>query len=41
MPSPKRVGSRCIWDRVKLDAAFAALADKEGHAEDVWDQVAL
>lgn len=27
MPRPKRIDSRCIWDRVKLDEAFAALDD--------------
>ena len=25
MPRPKRIDSRCVWDRVRLDEAFAAL----------------
>lgn len=25
MPKPKRIDSRCVWDRVKLDEAFATL----------------
>lgn len=28
MPRPVRVGKRAIWDRVKLEAAFAALDDE-------------
>ena len=28
MPGPKRVDGRVIWDRVKLDIAFAALPDE-------------
>ncbi|MFL5240378.1 MAG: helix-turn-helix transcriptional regulator [Rhizomicrobium sp.] len=41
MPGPKRVNSRVIWDRLKLDAAFEALADADpGSTEDEW-QVAV
>ena len=41
MPGPKRVNSRVIWDRLKLDAAFEALADTDaGGPEDEW-QVAV
>ena len=41
MPGPKRINSRVIWDRLKLDAAFDALADTDaGSAEDEW-QVAV
>lgn len=29
MPGPKRINSRVIWDRLKLDAAFEALADTD------------
>jgi excisionase family DNA binding protein len=28
MPGPKRVDGRVIWDRLKLDIAFAALPDE-------------
>lgn len=27
MPKPKRIGGRTVWDRVKVDEAFAALDD--------------
>lgn len=29
MPQPKRINTRVVWDRLQLDAAFAAL-DGEG-----------
>jgi predicted DNA-binding transcriptional regulator AlpA len=32
MPKPTRINSRTVWDRVKLDEAFAALPD--GSSED-------
>lgn len=34
MPKPKRINSRVVWDRQKLDAAFAALPD-EGDSADL------
>jgi len=40
MPSPKRIDGRVIFDRLRLDSAFAALPDEGGHADDVWDRVA-
>lgn len=30
MPKPKRVGKRVVWDRFKLDAAFAELDEEAG-----------
>lgn len=39
MPIPVRINKRTVWDRVKLDAAFAALSDDE--KDDPWDKVAL
>ena len=27
MPRPKRIGSRVVWDRLKLEAAFSDLPD--------------
>jgi predicted DNA-binding transcriptional regulator AlpA len=37
MPGPKRINSRAVWDRLKLDAAFEALADMEGAStDDEW-----
>lgn len=29
MPRPARIGRRAIWDRLKLDAAFADLDDSD------------
>ena len=45
MPRPKRIDGRKVWDRLRLDTAFAALptdggADDTSHG-DVYDQVAL
>lgn len=41
MPKPKRANARTIWDRLALDAAFAALPDEDGAAEiDPWDVAA-
>jgi predicted DNA-binding transcriptional regulator AlpA len=37
MPGPKRINSRVVWDRLKLDTAFEALGDMDaGSAEDEW-----
>jgi predicted DNA-binding transcriptional regulator AlpA len=41
MPRPKRINSRVVWDRIQLDAAFAALPDGEEERTDVWAQCAL
>lgn len=42
MPRPKRIAGRCVWDRLALDRAFAALPDERGEsdADDVWGRVA-
>ena len=39
MPAPKRINSRAVWDRLSLDAAFAALP---GNDEPInpWDEIA-
>jgi hypothetical protein len=41
MPRPARIDGRIIWDRVKLDEAFAALSEgtEEAHSENEWDQL--
>ena len=41
MPKPMRIDGRIIWDRVLLDAAFAALTEgtEEEHSENEWDQL--
>lgn len=36
MPRPKRIDSRKVWDRIKLDEAFAALDDEAGPKNE-WD----
>jgi hypothetical protein len=37
MPGPQRINSRVIWDRLKLDAAFEALADTDASdTENEW-----
>jgi predicted DNA-binding transcriptional regulator AlpA len=37
MPKPKRIDSRVVWDRIKLDAYFTELA--EDRAQNPWDRV--
>jgi predicted DNA-binding transcriptional regulator AlpA len=36
MPRPKRIDGRNVWDRIMLDAAFAALDDEAGPSNE-WD----
>ena len=38
MPPPKRINSRVIWDRKKLDAAFEQILDDESQAANPWDE---
>ena len=38
MPKPARINSRVVWDRIKLDEAFAELSDDFGN--DPWGNVA-
>jgi predicted DNA-binding transcriptional regulator AlpA len=40
MPKPIRINGRRVWDRVKLDEAFAALSDGNG-GDDPWNKVAV
>jgi hypothetical protein len=35
MPQPKRINSRTIWDRARLDEAFEALPG--GDSNNPWD----
>jgi predicted DNA-binding transcriptional regulator AlpA len=38
MPGPKRINSRVVWDRLKLDIAFDAILDAdEASREDEWN----
>ena len=41
MPKPMRINARTVWDRVKLDEAFAALSDAPGGDDDPWNKVAV
>ena len=41
MPKPMRINSRTVWDRVKLDEAFAALSDSDKGGDDPWNKVAV
>ena len=36
MPQPKRINARTVWDRHRLDEAFAALPDGDADANP-WD----
>jgi predicted DNA-binding transcriptional regulator AlpA len=39
MPKPKAINARVVWDRLRLDQAFAALPDRDGVAEtNPWDE---
>lgn len=37
MPRPKRINSRTVWDRIRLDEAFEAILDDESRAANPWD----
>ena len=42
VPGPIRLYGRVIWDRHKLDLAFAALSDEDTDRQDTaWDHMAL
>jgi predicted DNA-binding transcriptional regulator AlpA len=42
MPQPMRINARTVWDRVKLDEAFAALSDGGGDGgKDPWGSVSV
>jgi predicted DNA-binding transcriptional regulator AlpA len=41
MPRAIRIDGRRVWDRIKIDEAFAALGDEgEGRPRSVWDEFA-
>ena len=41
MSRPMRINSRTVWDRVKVDEAFAALSDTGEDGDDPWGKVAV
>lgn len=38
MPGPKRINSRTIWDRKKLDQAFELIPDGMHSDQNPWDE---
>lgn len=41
MPAPKRINSRLVWDRFKLDMAFDELPDTAPVEDSPWERVAV
>ena len=41
MPSPKRINARTVWDRIKLDEAFAGLSGGDHGDDDPWGKTAV
>jgi hypothetical protein len=39
MPRPKRINSRTVWDRKRLDEAFETLPDDSDGKGNPWDEV--
>ncbi|GLP88079.1 helix-turn-helix transcriptional regulator [Tritonibacter mobilis] len=37
MPPPKRINSRTVWDRIRLDQAFELIPDGETVQDNPWD----
>lgn len=37
MPAPKRINSRTVWDRKKLDQAFELIPDGKTVENNPWD----
>lgn len=37
MPRPKRIGSRVVWDRMRLDVAFGALPGNDDEDANPFD----
>lgn len=37
MPAPKRINSRTVWDRKKLDQAFELIPDGDTVDNNPWD----
>ena len=41
MPKPTRINTRTVWDRLRLDEAFAALSDTGMDGDDEWSTPAV
>ena len=41
MPKPVHINARTVWDRVKLDEAFAALSDADREGDDPWSKATV
>ena len=40
MPAPKRINARTVWDRLEVDASFAALSSNDASVTNPWDEAA-
>jgi hypothetical protein len=41
MPRPVRINARAVWDRIKLDEAFAGLSASDHGEDDPWSKTAV
>ena len=41
MPKPTHINTRTVWDRLRLDGAFAALSDTGMDGDDEWSAPAV
>lgn len=41
MPKATAINARKVWDRIKLDEAFAALSDDDKDGKDPWGAVSV
>ena len=41
MPKATAINARKVWDRIKLDEAFAALSDEDKDGKDPWGAVSV
>jgi predicted DNA-binding transcriptional regulator AlpA len=39
MPAPVKIDGRTVWDRAKIDEAFAALSETAGPQGNPWDKL--
>jgi predicted DNA-binding transcriptional regulator AlpA len=41
LPKPTRINARTVWDRIRLDEAFAALPHDDDGQDDGWSRPAV
>jgi len=39
MPAPVKIDGRTVWDRAKIDEAFAALSESAASGKSGWDRL--